>query len=171
MTIPPSAPASFQALGELYETLRDMAIRDPLTGTYNRALLEDRLKQAIAEHRRTPSITAIMLVDLVRFKYVNDLLGHHNGDLVLQEGIVDRVFQCRRAMREGVSDRLLQHAANLVGEKIRQRGAQFNQQLVAGTIPDSPRAEPGQYLFGVDYTFHHRLPVSCRGFAHLSSAR
>jgi len=81
----PAAPASFQALGELYETLQDMAIRDPLTGTYNRALLEDRLKQAIAEHRRTPTITAVMLVDLVRFKYVNDLLGHHTGDVLLKQ--------------------------------------------------------------------------------------
>ena len=86
----PAAPASFQALGELYETLRDMAIRDPLTGTYNRALLEDRLKQAIAEHRRTPTITAVMLVDLVRFKYVNDLLGHHTGDVLLKQ-VVERM--------------------------------------------------------------------------------
>ncbi len=86
----PAAPASFQALGELYETLRDMAIRDPLTGTYNRALLEDRLKQAIAEHRRTPTISAVMLVDLVRFKYVNDLLGHHTGDLLLKQ-VVERL--------------------------------------------------------------------------------
>lgn len=84
----PAAPASFQALGELYESLRDMAIRDPLTGTYNRALLEDRLKQAIAEHRRTPTVTAVMLVDLVRFKYVNDLLGHHIGDLLLKQVVV-----------------------------------------------------------------------------------
>jgi diguanylate cyclase (GGDEF)-like protein len=84
-SLTPAAPASFQALGELYETLRDRAIRDPLTGTYNRALLEDRLKQAIAEHRRTPTITAVMLVDLVRFKYVNDLLGHHTGDLLLKQ--------------------------------------------------------------------------------------
>jgi len=86
----PAAPASFQALGELYETLRDMAIRDPLTGIYNRALLEDRLKQAIAEHRRTPTITAVMLVDLVRFKYVNDLLGHHTGDVLLKQ-VVERM--------------------------------------------------------------------------------
>jgi diguanylate cyclase (GGDEF)-like protein len=86
----PAAPASFQALGELYESLRDMAIRDPLTGTYNRALLEDRLKLAIAEHRRTPTITAVMLVDLVRFKYVNDLLGHHTGDLLLRQ-VVERM--------------------------------------------------------------------------------
>jgi diguanylate cyclase (GGDEF)-like protein len=85
-----AAPASFQALGELYESLRDMAIRDPLTGTYNRALLEDRLKQAIAEHRRTPTVTAIMLVDMVRFKYVNDLLGHHTGDQLLKQ-VVQRM--------------------------------------------------------------------------------
>jgi len=89
-TLTPATPASFQALGELYEALRDMAIRDPLTGIYNRALLEDRLKQAIAEHRRTPTVTAVMLVDLVRFKYVNDLLGHHTGDVLLKQ-VVERM--------------------------------------------------------------------------------
>jgi len=91
-----SGPVSFDALGELYETLRDMAIRDPLTGTYNRALLEDRLKQVIAEHRRSPSTAAIMLIDMVRFKYVNDLLGHHTGDLLLKQ-IVERI---RKVLRE-----------------------------------------------------------------------
>ncbi|HYQ72637.1 MAG TPA: bifunctional diguanylate cyclase/phosphodiesterase, partial [Gammaproteobacteria bacterium] len=81
-------PVSFHALGQLYETLHDMAIRDPLTGTYNRALLEDRMKQVIAEHRRTPGKAAILLIDMVRFKYVNDLLGHHIGDLLLKEVVV-----------------------------------------------------------------------------------
>jgi diguanylate cyclase (GGDEF)-like protein len=84
----PAEPVSFHALGQLYETLHDMAIRDPLTGTYNRALLEDRLKQVIAEHRRTPCKAAVLLIDLVRFKYVNDLLGHHAGDLLLKEVVV-----------------------------------------------------------------------------------
>ena len=83
-------PVSFHALGELYETLHDMAIRDPLTGIYNRALLEDRLKQLIAEHRRTPGLAAVLLIDLVRFKYVNDLMGHHTGDLLLQD-VVRRI--------------------------------------------------------------------------------
>jgi len=81
---------SFHALGELYETLHDMAIRDPLTGIYNRALLEDRLKQLIAEHRRTPGHAAVLLIDMVRFKYVNDLMGHHTGDLLLQD-VVRRI--------------------------------------------------------------------------------
>ena len=47
-------PVSFRELGELYETLHDMAIRDPLTGIYNRALLFDRLKQLFVVYRRTP---------------------------------------------------------------------------------------------------------------------
>ena len=83
-------PVSFHALGELYETLHDMAIRDPLTGIYNRALLEDRLKQLIVEHRRTPGQAAVLLIDMVRFKYVNDLMGHHTGDLLLQD-VVKRI--------------------------------------------------------------------------------
>jgi diguanylate cyclase (GGDEF)-like protein len=89
------APVSFHALGELYETLHDMAIRDPLTRTYNRALFEDRLKQAIAEHRRNPTTVAILLIDMVRFKYVNDLLGHHTGDLLLKQ-VVERISSALR---------------------------------------------------------------------------
>jgi diguanylate cyclase (GGDEF)-like protein len=81
-------PVSFHELGELYETLHDMAIRDPLTGIYNRALLFDRLKQLFVEYRRTPGRAAVLLIDLVRFKYVNDLLGHHTGDLLLKEVVV-----------------------------------------------------------------------------------
>ncbi len=88
-------PVSFHALGELYETLRNMAIRDPLTSTYNRALLEDRLRQLIAEHRRRPGVAAVLLIDMVRFKYVNDMLGHHTGDLLLQK-VVARITDVLR---------------------------------------------------------------------------
>lgn len=83
-------PVTFHALGELYDTLHDLAIRDPLTGTYNRALLEDRLLQVIAAHRRTPGHAAVLLLDMVRFKYVNDMLGHHTGDLLLKD-VVNRI--------------------------------------------------------------------------------
>ena len=88
-------PVSFSELGELYETLHDMAIRDPLTGIYNRALLFDRLKQLFVEYRRTPGRAAILLIDLVRFKYVNDLLGHHTGDLLLKS-VVERIAAALR---------------------------------------------------------------------------
>jgi diguanylate cyclase (GGDEF)-like protein len=83
-------PVTFHALGDLYDTLHDLAIRDPLTGTYNRALLKDRLMQLIAAHRRTPASAAILLLDMVRFKYVNDMLGHHTGDLLLKK-VVERI--------------------------------------------------------------------------------
>jgi diguanylate cyclase (GGDEF)-like protein len=89
------APVSFHALGELYETLRDMAIRDPLTGTYNRTLLEDRMLLLIAEHHRNPGTAAVLLIDMVRFKYVNDMLGHHTGDMLLQK-VVARIADVLR---------------------------------------------------------------------------
>ena len=97
ITVPgKDTPVSFHELGELYETLHDMAIRDPLTGIYNRALLYDRLKQLFVEYRRTPGRAAVLLIDLVRFKYVNDLLGHHTGDLLLK----DVVVRISEALRE-----------------------------------------------------------------------
>jgi len=88
-------PVSFRELGELYETLHDVAIRDPLTGIYNRALLVDRLKQLLVEYRRTPGRAGVLLIDLVRFKYVNDLLGHHAGDLLLKQ-VVERISEALR---------------------------------------------------------------------------
>lgn len=78
----------FDSLGELYETLHEMAIRDPLTRVYNRSLFEDRLKLLIAEHRRSPTTAAVLLIDMVRFKYVNDLLGHLIGDQLLKQVVV-----------------------------------------------------------------------------------
>ena len=89
-TAGPDETPSFHALSELYETLHDMAIRDPLTGLYNRALFEDRLKQLIAESRRIDHKAAILMLDMVRFKYVNDVLGHHAGDMLLKE-VVSRL--------------------------------------------------------------------------------
>jgi len=82
------AAPRFDSLGELYETLHEMAIRDPLTRVYNRSLFEDRLKLLIAEHRRSPTTAAILLIDMVRFKYVNDLLGHLTGDQLLKQVVV-----------------------------------------------------------------------------------
>jgi diguanylate cyclase (GGDEF)-like protein/PAS domain S-box-containing protein len=62
-----------------------LADHDPLTGLPNRRLLEDRLTQAIARGDRNQKPTAVMFVDLDRFKVVNDTLGHAVGDLLLKE--------------------------------------------------------------------------------------
>jgi diguanylate cyclase len=65
--------------------LRHMATHDSLTGLPNRTLLEDRLRQAIAQASRNEQLFAVMVCDLDRFKLVNDSMGHHAGDVFLQE--------------------------------------------------------------------------------------
>jgi len=65
------------------EVLRSQAYRDHLTGLANRALLEDRGKLAIERTKRSQNPFAILMVDLDRFKEINDTHGHAAGDLVL----------------------------------------------------------------------------------------
>ena len=62
-----------------------LALHDPLTDLPNRSLFHDRAQQAILAARRDGTGVALMILDLDRFKEVNDTLGHHNGDLLLQE--------------------------------------------------------------------------------------
>ncbi|NHQ87384.1 EAL domain-containing protein [Iodobacter sp. HSC-16F04] len=64
--------------------LAQLATHDPLTGLANRALLNDRLARAITHSQRYNSIAAILLIDLDRFKKVNDSLGHAIGDILLK---------------------------------------------------------------------------------------
>jgi diguanylate cyclase (GGDEF)-like protein len=64
--------------------LEHQALHDALTGLPNRTLLNDRLSQAIHIMKRTEDKLAVLLLDLDRFKNVNDTLGHHVGDQLLQ---------------------------------------------------------------------------------------
>ncbi|WP_280952018.1 EAL domain-containing protein [Methylobacterium sp. V23] len=67
-----------------------MARHDPLTGLPNRLLLRERLKEAVGRLQRSGEACAILLIDLDRFKPVNDTLGHPMGDALLQK-VADRL--------------------------------------------------------------------------------
>ena len=72
-------------LKELYESLEHMAFTDHLTGLPNRMLFHDRLQQAILGARRDKKPFALFIMDLDHFKDVNDTVGHHVGDVILQQ--------------------------------------------------------------------------------------
>lgn len=113
--------------------IRNLAFYDPLTNLPNRRLLFDRLHQAIANSQRTARCTAVLLIDLDNFKTLNDSLGHHQGDLLLQQ-VANRIAGCIReadtvarlggdefvVLLENLSDSIDAAApeAEAVGEKI-----------------------------------------------------
>jgi diguanylate cyclase (GGDEF)-like protein len=72
-------------LEQANQKLRHAATHDSLTGLPNRALLADRLQQAIAQAQRQGTTFALVAFDLDRFKAVNDSLGHQAGDELLRE--------------------------------------------------------------------------------------
>ena len=71
-------------LNTLYRTLENMAFTDALTGMPNRVLFYDRLEQATLSAARYNTQYAVMMMDLNRFKNINDTLGHHIGDQLLK---------------------------------------------------------------------------------------
>jgi diguanylate cyclase (GGDEF)-like protein/PAS domain S-box-containing protein len=84
-------------LEEAKARAQHLADHDALTGLPNRRLLEDRLTQALALGHRNRKNSAVMFVDLDRFKTINDSLGHAVGDALLKE-VATRLV---RQLREG----------------------------------------------------------------------
>jgi diguanylate cyclase (GGDEF)-like protein len=72
----------------LEEQLRHRATHDVLTGLANRGLFDERLAESVRA-----GTTAVLLIDLDDFKFINDTYGHHAGDTVLI-GVADRLRRC-----------------------------------------------------------------------------
>ena len=83
-------------LHEQSESLKHMAKHDPLTGLANRALFHEYLVHTFERSRRKKTKFAVMYLDLDKFKQINDTMGHHIGDMVLQ-GFATRLSQLVRA--------------------------------------------------------------------------
>ncbi len=77
------------------EKLNHLAYHDALTDLPNQVLFKDRLKQAIALSRRNDQMQAVLLLNLDRFKTVNDSLGYTAGDRLLQS-VAQRLTSCVR---------------------------------------------------------------------------
>ena len=72
------------------------SLHDALTGLPNRRLYHDRIEQALFVSQREGGRVAVMLIDLDRFKEINDTLGHHAGDELLRL-VAGRMKECVRA--------------------------------------------------------------------------
>jgi diguanylate cyclase len=74
-----------QELESLVREVTQLAMHDALTGLPNRLLFADRAAQVLSAARRDGATPVVLMLDLDRFKEVNDTLGHHHGDLLLQQ--------------------------------------------------------------------------------------
>lgn len=77
--------------------IESLAYSDPLTRLPNRRFLMDRIAKAMSNSVRRHTQCALLMVDLDNFKTLNDTLGHHQGDIVLEE-VAKRLIAC---VREG----------------------------------------------------------------------
>lgn len=74
----------FERINDLQAELREEAIRDPLTGLFNRRHLDEMLAMELSRSKRAGTPLTILMLDIDNFKNINDTYGHQIGDAVLQ---------------------------------------------------------------------------------------
>lgn len=104
LTVSVFSAISLHLISRQQERLQQFAVTDPLTGLFNRLLLEASLEQAISYSKRNGSAMTLLAIDLDNFKRINDDLGHTAGDRVLRqlaELLQSRVRRSDRLFRWG----------------------------------------------------------------------
>jgi len=76
---------NYREIAELQTKLQEQAIRDPLTGLFNRRYLEESIDREMARASREKFSIGMIMIDIDHFKQVNDIYGHMAGDLILQD--------------------------------------------------------------------------------------
>ncbi len=129
---------------KLREALREQAIRDPLTGLYNRRYLENVLPRELNRSVRVQRPMSIALLDIDHFKRFNDTYGHKAGDLVLQavaHNMVDLLRNSDLACRYGGEEYVLLFF-EMDGEAAQQRVQQLLARVSAMKIEIEGAALP-----------------------------
>jgi diguanylate cyclase (GGDEF)-like protein len=94
----------------LRELLRSQALRDPLTGLYNRRYMEDSLQRSVLIASRENTPLSVIMLDLDHFKHLNDQFGHAKGDAVLRDAaavLTNRLRESDVACRYGGEEMII----------------------------------------------------------------
>jgi diguanylate cyclase (GGDEF)-like protein len=163
---PPDAPAAPVDRDERFEALEQLAATDPLTGLANRRGCEKSIAGEISRAERERKPLSCIMLDIDRFKLVNDTLGHQAGDQVLRE-LSAMLRQSVRAYdivaRWGGEEFLLVlpgadlEAARLLAERIR-----VGVQKLPTSVPGSVTISAGAAEFDTDYDFEATLRTADR---------
>lgn len=134
---------------QLRDSLREQAIRDPLTGLFNRRYMLEAMEQAQSRAERTETEIVIMMIDLDHFKLFNDNFGHDAGDYVLKavsqvlkDSLRQEDIACRYGGEEfcivcpSTNEEQALHIAKRIGKGIRSLELNMNQ-LSLGTVTTS----------------------------------
>jgi diguanylate cyclase (GGDEF)-like protein len=134
------------------EQLKEMGIRDPLTGLYNRHYFNDVIRRELARTRRHGGALSVLLIDVDRFKEINDVRGHAIGDEVLQF-VANYLAACVResdlVFRWGGDEFLI-----LLTQADEASAAQKAEEL-SRSLPHIPGAEQLQPTLSVGWATHH----------------
>jgi two-component system cell cycle response regulator len=126
---------------EVQEDLYSSAIRDGLTGVYNKRFLQDRAEQEVAYAGRHNTLLSIVIFDLDHFKQVNDSYGHPAGDQVLIE-VAQRVHNALRA--EDILARIGGEEFAILMRGTSRREAMLAAERIRESVASSPIVHEGR---------------------------
>jgi diguanylate cyclase (GGDEF)-like protein len=142
-----------QRLVESDSQVKEMGIRDRLTGLYNRHYFNDVIRRELARSRRHGGAISVLLIDVDRFKEINDVRGHATGDGVLQF-VANYLTACVResdlVFRWGGDEFLV-----LLTQADEASAAQKSEELANRHLPKLPGDERLRIDLSVGWATHH----------------